>query len=66
VVLIIADAGPTDRDGNNVKTGVSANTYKLLANDLGKNGIASVRYDKRLVGESMTKSKESGIAGWRL
>jgi pimeloyl-ACP methyl ester carboxylesterase len=61
VVLIIADAGPTDRDGNNVKTGVAANTYKLLANDLGKNGIASVRYDKRLVGASMTKSKESEL-----
>jgi hypothetical protein len=61
VVLIIADSGPTDRDGNNVKTGVSANTYKLLANDLGKNGIASVRYDKRLVGASMTKGKESEL-----
>jgi pimeloyl-ACP methyl ester carboxylesterase len=61
VVLIIADAGPTDRDGNNVKTSVSANTYKLLANDLGKNGIASVRYDKRLVGESMTKGKEAEL-----
>ena len=61
VVLIVADASPTDRDGNNVKTGISANTYKLLANDLGKNGIASVRYDKRLVGESMTKGKESEL-----
>jgi pimeloyl-ACP methyl ester carboxylesterase len=61
VVLIIADAGVTDRDGNNVKTGISANTYKILANDLGKNGIASVRYDKRLVGASMTKSKESEL-----
>ncbi|MDB4920884.1 MAG: hypothetical protein JWQ54_2867 [Mucilaginibacter sp.] len=61
VVLIIADAGPTDRNGNNEKTGISANTYKILANDLGKNGIASVRYDKRLVGESMTKGKESEL-----
>lgn len=61
VVLIIPDAGPTDRDGNNAKTGVNGNTYKMLANDLGKNGIATVRYDKRLVGASVTKSKESEL-----
>lgn len=61
VVLIIADAGPTDRDGNNVKTGVNGNTYKMLANDLGKNGIATVRYDKRLVGASVTQGKASEL-----
>jgi len=61
VVLIVADGGATDRNGNNPKTGISADTYKLLANDLGKNGIASVRYDKRMVGESMTKGKESEL-----
>lgn len=61
LVLIIPDGGPTDRDGNNPKTGVNGNTYKLLANDLGKAGIASVRYDKRLVGASVTKSKESEL-----
>ena len=61
IVLIIADAGPTDRDGNNAKTGVTANTYLLLANELGKKGIASVRYDKRLVGESKSSTKESQL-----
>ena len=61
VVLIIADAGPTDRDGNNVKTGVSAFTYKLLANALGKNGVATLRYDKRLVGESVSTTKENQL-----
>ncbi|MEO6630572.1 MAG: alpha/beta hydrolase [Mucilaginibacter sp.] len=61
VVLILADSGPTDRDGNNAKTGAAGNTYKMLANDLGKNGIATVRYDKRLVGASVTKSKESEL-----
>jgi hypothetical protein len=59
VVLIIGDAGATDRDGNNAKTGVTSNTYKLLADELGKNGIASVRYDKRLVGESVSSTTES-------
>ena len=61
VVLIIADAGPTDRNGNNAKTGVAGNTYKLLANELGKNGIASLRYDKRLTGESVSVNKESQL-----
>eukprot|EP01037_Dinobryon_pediforme_P003753 gene3753-3799_t len=61
LVIIIADAGPTDLNGNNVKTGVAGNTYKLLANDLGKKGIATVRYDKRLVGQSVSKTKESQL-----
>jgi uncharacterized protein len=61
VMIIIADAGPTDRDGNNVKTGVNGNTYKLLANELGKKGIATVRYDKRFVGTSTTTIKESQL-----
>jgi len=62
VVLIIADAGPTDRDGNNPKAGIGGNTYKLLANALGKNGIATLRYDKRLVGESVSTIKESQLS----
>jgi len=61
VVLIVGDAGPTDRDGNNEKTGVTANTYKLLAGELGKNGIASLRYDKRNVGQSVSSTKESQL-----
>jgi len=51
VVLIIAGSGPTDRDGNN-SMGVRANTYLMIADSLQKYGIASVRYDKRGVGES--------------
>ena len=58
VVLIIAGSGPTDRDGNSPKLGLSANIYKMLANELGKNGIATLRYDKRLVGQSITSTKE--------
>ncbi len=61
VVLIIGDAGATDRDGNNAKTGIKTNTYKLLAHDLGKNGIASVRYDKRMVGESVSTTTEAQL-----
>lgn len=50
-VLIIAGSGPTDRDGNSA-LGLSTDTYKLLAEGLAAKGIASLRYDKRGVGES--------------
>ncbi|MGI4806194.1 MAG: alpha/beta fold hydrolase [Janthinobacterium lividum] len=51
VVLIIAGSGPTDRDGNSGND-LTANSYFLLANALGKADIASLRYDKRGVGKS--------------
>ncbi len=46
VILIVPGSGPTDRDGNN-RLGVAASTYRLLAEALAKEGIASVRIDKR-------------------
>ncbi|MEB0261326.1 MULTISPECIES: alpha/beta fold hydrolase [unclassified Mucilaginibacter] len=61
VVLIIPGSGPTDRDGNSPKLGLNGNTYKMLANELGKNGIASLRYDKRLIGQSITTTKEKEL-----
>ncbi|TSD67793.1 alpha/beta fold hydrolase [Inquilinus sp. KBS0705] len=61
VVIIIAGSGPTDRDGNSPKLGVNGNTYKMIANELGKNGIASLRYDKRMVGQSATNTKEKDL-----
>lgn len=60
VVLIIAGSGPTDRDGNN-PIGVNSNSYKMLATALGKNGIASLRYDKRLIGKSVSSTKEKDL-----
>jgi alpha-beta hydrolase superfamily lysophospholipase len=53
VALIIAGSGPTDRDGNNY-LGVKANSYKLVAEGLAQKGIASLRYDKRAVGKSIS------------
>ena len=50
VVLIIAGSGPTDRNGNSMM--LQSNSYKMLANSLVENGIASLRYDKQGVGES--------------
>ena len=61
VVLIIAGSGPTDRDGNSAKLGLNCNTYKMLANELGKNNIATLRYDKRLVGQSVSTTKEKEL-----
>ncbi len=55
VVLIIAGSGPTDRNGNNPI--MTNNSLIMLAKELQKNGIASVRYDKRGIGES----KNSGL-----
>lgn len=50
VVLIIAGSGPTDRNGNNPM--MKNNSLKMLAEGLAERGIASVRYDKRGIGES--------------
>jgi uncharacterized protein len=46
VVLIIPGSGPTDRDGDN-PMGVKAAPYRLLAEALAADGIASARIDKR-------------------
>lgn len=51
VVLIIAGSGPTDRNGN--QAGLVNNGYKMLAGFLQAHGIASLRYDKNGVGESV-------------
>ncbi|WP_343617427.1 alpha/beta fold hydrolase [Flavobacterium sp.] len=50
VALLIAGSGPTDRNGNNPM--MKNNSLKMLAEALAQNGIASLRYDKRGIGES--------------
>lgn len=45
-ILIIPGSGATDRDGNN-PMGVSAAPYRLLAEALAQQSIATVRIDKR-------------------
>jgi len=46
IVVILPGSGPTDRDGNN-PLGVSGRPYRLLAEGLAEQGIASLRMDKR-------------------
>ena len=60
IALIIAGSGPTDRDGNNPT--MKNNSLKMLAAELNKKGIASLRYDKRGIGNSQKAGlKESDL-----
>ncbi len=60
IVLIVAGSGPTDRDGNSL-AGLKSDAYKLLAAALAQRGIASLRYDKRGVGQSSFRGDVSKI-----
>jgi len=51
VVIIIPGSGPTDRNGNST-IGLHTDLYKMLAEGLAQNKIASLRFDKRGIGES--------------
>ena len=60
VVLIIAGSGPTNRDGNSIGLPGANNSLKLLAEGLAGHGIATLRYDKRGVAESMAAGPSEG------
>jgi alpha/beta superfamily hydrolase len=47
LAIIIAGSGPTDRNGNQMM--MKNNAYKQLAETLSNSGIATFRYDKRIV-----------------
>ena len=58
VALIVAGSGPTDRNGNSagaLRAQNNSNLYAILAWQLANAGIASVRYDKRAVGDNVKK-----------
>jgi pimeloyl-ACP methyl ester carboxylesterase len=62
VALIISGSGPTDRNGNSRVLAGPNNSLKLLAQGLAERGVASVRYDKRGIGESINAAtKESDL-----
>ena len=52
VVMLIGGSGPTDRDGNSALGPEAVGPLRQLAAALAANGLASLRYDKRGVGES--------------
>ncbi|RUL49609.1 alpha/beta hydrolase [Lysinibacillus antri] len=51
VAIIIAGSGPTDKNGNST-LGLSNNSLKMLAEQLAENNIATIRYDKRGLGDN--------------
>lgn len=55
VALLIAGSGPTDRNGNNPM--MKNESLRLLAYSLASHHIASLRYDKRAIGESKGAAK---------
>lgn len=58
VALIIAGSGPTDRNGNSPAIPGQNNSLRLLAEGLSEKGIATVRYDKRGIAESVMAGPE--------
>jgi alpha-beta hydrolase superfamily lysophospholipase len=52
IVLLLSSAGANDRDGNNFSVPGRNDALRALAQALRALGIASLRYDKRGVGES--------------
>jgi pimeloyl-ACP methyl ester carboxylesterase len=59
VMLFIAGSGHTDRDGN--QESMKTDAYKQLAEKLTQKGIATLRYDKRGVGESAFRMYEEDL-----
>jgi pimeloyl-ACP methyl ester carboxylesterase len=55
VALIIAGSGATDRNGNNPQ--MKNESLRMLAHGLASNRIASLRFDKRAIGESRSAAK---------
>jgi alpha/beta superfamily hydrolase len=58
VVLLVADGGQTDRNGN--APGTNSDCLRQLAQALAAQGIASVRYDKRGVAASAAAAAAGG------
>nr|WP_321236058.1 alpha/beta hydrolase [uncultured Psychroserpens sp.] len=59
LAIIIADYGPTDRNGN--QNFSNNNSLKKLAEALTNNGIATFRYDKRIVKQILKKKIDPNI-----
>lgn len=57
--VIIAGSGPTDRNGNSSM--LKSDAYLKLAHDLAALGIATLRYDKRGVGQSAVSQGEAQV-----
>ncbi|MCK0123498.1 alpha/beta hydrolase [Gelidibacter sp. F2691] len=59
LAIIIGGSGPTDRNGN--QNFAKTNNLKKLAENLAEHGIASFRYDKRIVKQIKMRSVDPNI-----
>ena len=61
VAIIIPGSGPTDRDGNS-RLGITAGTYRLLAEALAAKGVSTIRIDKRgMFGSSVAAADADNV-----
>lgn len=60
--VMIAGSGPTDRDWNSPLLPGTNASARLIAEELAKNGIASLRYDKRASGPHVRENMQA-LAG---
>jgi len=58
-IVLVAGSGPTDRDGNNPLAPDRIDLLREIAELLARNGIASLRYDKRGIGQSTPRPRGS-------
>jgi len=52
LVILVAGAGKTDRDGNNVDVPGKTNSLRQLAEMLRERNVGTLRYDRRGTGEA--------------
>jgi uncharacterized protein len=50
--LLLAGSGPTDRNGNDAAVGLTPYILQLIAGELGRMGIMSLRFDKYFSGQT--------------
>ncbi|NKX44219.1 alpha/beta hydrolase [Roseicyclus persicicus] len=62
--VILPGSGPTDRDGNS-PLGLRTDAYRLLAEALAAQGIATLRIDKRGIGASAGDPDAVSLAAYR-
>lgn len=60
LVILIAGSGPTDRNGN--QSFMKNDMLKKIAESMSNNGIASFRYDKRIVKQIRNKTIDKDIS----
>lgn len=53
VMLMLSGSGPTDKNGNSLMAVGKNNSLKMVAEALAQEGVATIRYDKRGIGDNI-------------